>query len=189
MSNAVSVLNGASFDGLAEVKDAGLVGMITLRGDLSSKALAKAVLDVTDCAMPDVRKVAAVDENTVAWMSPDELLIVTDYQNVDAMVAKLSSALAGEHALVVNVSDARSMFTLSGSGTREVLAKVAPVDFSADQFQPGDFRRTRLAQVAGAFWLDEAEQMHIICFRSVGQYVFDLLKVAAHSDAVVGVYT
>lgn len=188
MSNAVSVLNGASFDGLAEVKDAGLVGMITLRGDLSSKALAKAVSDVTDCTIPDVRKITAVNKNTVAWMSPDELLIVTDYQNVDAMVAKLSSALAGEHALVVNVSDARALFTLSGAGARETLAKVAPVDFAPDQFQAGDFRRTRLAQVAGAFWQDDNDMFHVVCFRSVGAYVFDLLKTSAHADSAIGVY-
>lgn len=121
-------------------------------------------------------------------MSPDELLIVTTYEGVDAKVADLSAALAGEHALAVNVSDARAYFTLSGSAAREVLAKVAPVDFAVDQFAPGDFRRTRLAQVASAFWLDDTGVFHIVCFRSVGEYVFNLLKTSADSNAPVGVY-
>ncbi|MBT8155431.1 sarcosine oxidase subunit gamma [Epibacterium ulvae] len=188
MSNAVSVLNGASFTGLAEVKDAGLVGMITLRGDLASKSLAKAVKECTGCAIPGIRKVTQADGTTVVWMSPDELLIVTAYQDVDAKVDALSTALTGAHALVVNVSDARAMFTVSGSGAREVLAKVAPVDFAADQFVPGGFRRTRLAQVAGAFWLDTDACFNIVCFRSVGQYVFDLLTTSADANAEVGVY-
>ena len=44
MFNAVSALQGASFnDGIAEVRELGLRGMITLRGDLSDKKLVKSV--------------------------------------------------------------------------------------------------------------------------------------------------
>ena len=43
MSNLASALNGASFNGLAKVDEAGLVGMITLRGDLGSAKVAAAV--------------------------------------------------------------------------------------------------------------------------------------------------
>ena len=39
MSNPVTATNGAAFTGIATVKDAGLQGMITLRGDLASKTL------------------------------------------------------------------------------------------------------------------------------------------------------
>lgn len=189
MSKAVSVLNGARFSGLAEVADAGLVGMITLRGDLESSAVAAAVQSTTGCDIPAVRKTVEASGNSVSWMSPDELLIVTAYDQVEDLCAKLQEALTQEHALVVNVSDARACFTLSGNGAREVLGKVAPVDFAADQFQPGDFRRSRLAQVAGAFWLDQGGAFHIVCFRSVGEYVFNLLKTAADPDAGVGVYS
>ena len=87
------------------------------------------------------------------------------------------------------MSDARACFTLAGAGAREVLGKVAPVDFAADQFVAGDFRRTRLAQVAGAFWLDAEGAFHIVCFRSVAEYVFNLLKTSADADAAVGVYS
>ncbi|MGR3380616.1 MAG: sarcosine oxidase subunit gamma, partial [Roseovarius indicus] len=42
MSDAVSALKGASFDGTVTVRDAGLQGMITLRGDLGSAKMTKA---------------------------------------------------------------------------------------------------------------------------------------------------
>ncbi|MQY44278.1 sarcosine oxidase subunit gamma [Epibacterium sp. SM1969] len=188
MSNAVSVLNGASYSGLAEVKDAGLKGMITLRGDITSAKLAEAVKTVTGCAVPEVLKATTEGDTTVTWMAPDELLVVTGYEGVEAKVEALNGELKGEHALVVNVSDARAYFTVTGAAAREVLAKLAPIDLSPAKFLPGDFRRTRLAQAAGAFWLDQSESFHIVCFRSVGDYMFNLLKVAADPDSSVGVY-
>lgn len=188
MFNAISALNGASFTGLAELCDAGLRGMITLRADLSSNTVIKCLKKVTGCAMPGAWKAVETPEATVAWMSPDELLIIVPYEAVETMVAQLTKDLAAEHALVVNVSDARACLTLSGVGAREVLAKVAPIDLAPDQFKAGDFRRTRLAQAAGALWLDQSGVFHIVCFRSVGAYVFDLLKVAADPQSAVGVF-
>ncbi|MEM7441658.1 MAG: sarcosine oxidase subunit gamma family protein, partial [Pseudomonadota bacterium] len=94
----------------------------------------------------------------------------------------------GQHALAVNVSDARAIFQVSGPIAREVLAKLAPVDFSREAFRPGQFRRSRLAQVPAAIWADDEDIFRIICFRSVAEYVFNLLKVAAQPGSEVAVY-
>ncbi len=188
MSDLVSALAGARYDGLATVQDAGLQGMITLRGDLSSKTLQKAVKAATGCDLPAQRRIETGDAGAVAWMSPDELLLLVPYEDAGARVAELTQALSGEHALAVNVSDARALFTLSGAGAREVMGKVCPVDFDPAAFAPGDFRRTRMAQVAAAFWLDGNGSFHIVCFRSVADYVFNLLKTSAHPQSTVGVY-
>jgi sarcosine oxidase subunit gamma len=77
---------------------------------------------------------------------------------------------------------------VSGAGAREVLAKLCPVDLSPDAFTPGMFRRTRMAQVPAAFWLDAEDTFHLICFRSVADYAFNLLKTAALPGGEVGVY-
>ncbi len=135
--------------------------------------------------MPDQRQINTEEDGGIAWMSPDELLILCDYAEVTDRLAVLQSALKGQHALAVNVSDARAMFQVSGPHTREVIAKLAPVDMHPDHFKPGDFRRTRFAQVAGAFWLVNEETAQIICFRSVGQYMFDVLNMAAQEGAEV----
>jgi len=188
MSNAVSALGGASFAGLAKVTDTGLGGMITLRGDFASAKFQAAVKAATGTEVPATRKIVFGETGAAAWMSPDELLLLVDYDGVDAVVAKLGEDLAGEHHMAVNVSDARACFSVSGDAACEVIAKVAPVDLDDGQFLAGDFRRTRFAQVAGAFWLDEAGVFHIVCFRSVGEYMFNLLKAAAHPQSKVGVY-
>ncbi|MFW8592838.1 sarcosine oxidase subunit gamma [Cribrihabitans neustonicus] len=188
MSKAVSALNGAQFSGLAKVADAGLQGMITLRGDFAAPALKAAVEAATGAGVPERGRIARSESGAAAWMSPDELLLLVPYAEADAKVAALAEALSGEHALAVNVSDARAFISVAGEGAREVLAKVSPVDFDAAEFQPGQFRRSRLAQVAGAFWMEDDGSFKVICFRSVGEYVFKLLSSAAHPQAKVGVY-
>ncbi len=186
MSEAVSALDGATFEGFAKVEETGLRGMITVRGDLATKEMAAAVKAATGAVVPEQRKVAAGGKGAVAWMSPDELLVVVDYDQAEATVAQLNEVLGGVHALVANVSDARAVFRLSGDGSRDVLAKLAPVDFAQDAFGSGDIRRSRIAQVPAAVWGNDDGSFEVICFRSVAQYVFDVLKISALSGGEVG---
>ena len=68
------------------------------------------------------------------------------------------------------------------------MAKLVPVDMSTQAFVPGQFRRTRMAQVAAAFWMLDEETIRIVCFRSVAEYVFGLLKDAAEPGSEVGFF-
>jgi len=186
MSNARSALSGTHFKGIATVTELGLNGMITLRGDLARPKVKAAVKAVAGVGMPKANTIEATDTHAAAWMSPDELLLLVPYAEATDSVASAVKALGTEHSLVVDVSDARAMFAVSGPRAREVMAKLAPVDLSQEAFQPGMFRRSRLAQVPAAFWMAGEETVHIICFRSVAQYVFDLLCVAAQEGSEVG---
>ncbi len=186
MSEAVSVMNGASFDGAVEVCDAGLKGMITLRGDLGDETLAAGVKAAVGLAMPGTRQIRDGKKGAVAWMSPDELLLIVDYADAPGVVAALETRLKGTHALVVDVSDARAFFTLKGEGVREVIAKGAPADLSLSGLKPGEIRRSRLGQVAAAFWLPQEDVMNVVCFRSVGAFVYSWLCNAAAKDSLPG---
>ena len=186
MSKAVAPLNGAKYEGFVTVQAMGLQGMITLRGDLSSTKVGKAVKAATGQPVPAQRKVAVDGGAGVAWMSPDELLLFVPYAEIDARLDALHKALTGEHFLAVNVSDARAMFHLEGNGAREVIAKLCPVDMSPDAFGPSDFRRSRMAQIPAAFWMPNDVSVQIVCFRSVAEYAFNLLKDAAEPGGQVG---
>lgn len=186
MSNAVSALPGAIADGDVRVAEMGLVGMVTLKADLSAAATKKAVKSATGLDLPDARKMSGGDlSKSVAWMAPDELLILCPHGEADALVATLTKQMGKAHHLAVNVSDARAAFALSGTSgaVRDTLAKLTPADMAA--LATGEMRRTRLAQVAGAIWLPEEGRAHVICFRSVAGYMFDLLSTAAHPGAAV----
>ncbi|MEB8388470.1 sarcosine oxidase subunit gamma [Rhodobacteraceae bacterium KMM 6894] len=188
MSNTVSALNGARATGFAEVREMGLYGMITLRGDLSGKKLIDAAKSAGGTNVPEKGHITLSGAHGIAWMSPDELLILTPYDEVDARLDGITEKLAGTHHLAVNVSDARAIFAVSGKDAlvREALSKLCPVNFSADAFAHGQFRRTRMAQVPAAVWLPQPGEARVICFRSVAQYAFDLLKGATAEGGEVG---
>ena len=189
MSEPVTALKNASYAaGIAEISEVGPMGMITLRGDLSAKTLQKAAIAAGGVNMPDQRGILTEGARGIAWMSPDEVLILCPYDEVHARLADLQETTAKQHALAVNVSDARAVFDLRGARAREVMAKLAPVDFAPGQFGPGMIRRTRLAQVPAAFWMTDETTFRIVCFRSVAQYMFDLLKIAAQPGSEVGAF-
>lgn len=188
MSEAVSALGGASFNGYATVEEIGPQGMITLRGDLGSAKLKAAVKDALGVAVPAPRRIEMAGARGAGWMSPDELLLILPYAEVGDTVAKLTAALAGEHHMAVDVSDARAVFRIGGERAREVIAKLSPVDLAPGVFGPGELRRSRAAQVAAAFWMDEAGTFTLVSFRSVGAYVMGLLTAAATPGGEVGLF-
>lgn len=188
MSESVSAPGGGHFHGLAEIAETGRQGMITLRGDLGAKPFKAAAAGAAGLAMPGANAANVAGENGLCWMSPDEMLVLCPYGDVAARLAAMQKALSKVHALAVDVSDARAVFRVSGSAAREVLAKLCPVDLSPAAFAPGMFRRTRMAQVPAAFWMDDAETFRVVCFRSVADYVFGLFERAADPDSAVGYF-
>lgn len=188
MSEAVPPLGGARFNGLAMIEDAGLMGMITLRGDLASAAMKAAVKTALGLGIPDQRQALSGKGGSALWMSPDELLLICARDGVAQVIASLEKALAGRHFLALNVSDARAVIRVTGAGARETLAKLCPVDLAPGTFTPGMVRRTRLGQIPAAFWLDGRGAFHLICFRSVADYAFGALCDAAAPGGAVGVH-
>ena len=184
MSEPVSALRGKTAPGEVTIRDAGLCGMITLRGDLANKKLQSVCKSVTGQSFPKSGKATVDGTSGLAWMSPDEVLVMVPYDQVGQTVAAIDAALSGQHYLAENVSDARALIYVEGEFAVEVLAKLAPVDLHPETFGPGDFRRTRLGQVAAAFWMVDRDTCQVICFRSVAEYTFDLLAASAKAGRV-----
>lgn len=186
LATPVTALGGARFDGLISVREKPAQGMIALRGDLSAPPIKNAATGIAGLDMPARRVARTEGQRGLLWMAPDELLVLCPYGEVPGAAASMAKVLHGVHALVTDVSDARAMFELRGAGLRDVLAKLTPADMSVTGLPPGELRRSRLAQVPAAFWLDSETSAQVICFRSVARYVFDLLKNAAQPGSAVG---
>ena len=184
MSNAVSALKGAVAPGEVTIREGGLRGMITIRGDLSSTKLQNVCKKISGVAFPKTGQANVNGDNGLAWMSTDELLLLVPHGDTDAAIAQIAKAMKGQHYLAETVSDARALITVEGDYAREVVAKLAPVDLHSDTFKVGDFKRTRLGQVAAAFWLRDDDTIDVICFRSVADYTFELLAAAAKGGRV-----
>jgi sarcosine oxidase subunit gamma len=164
------------------------LGMVTLRGSFADAAFAKAVKAAAGAALPGVRSIVAGRDASVAWMSPDELLILGEPDAAPGIARSLSEALAGQHHLAVDVSDARTAFEIAGRGVREVLAKGSPADLSPAAFGPGDFRRSRIGQLAAAFWMPREDCFRVICFRSLGDHLDLWLRHAARPGSLPCVF-
>ena len=184
MSNIQTAMNGARATGYVDVSEAPATGMITLRGDLADAGVQKVVKSVMGAGVPATLAVTDADAGQILWMSPDELMIVCAYDRADQVVSDLIAALGETHSMVVNVSDARAVFDLNGSATPEIIAKLAPIDMKA--MQAGTVRRTRFAQIPAAFWMTSNDSARIICFRSVGEYMFNQLRNSAQTGFEVG---
>jgi sarcosine oxidase, subunit gamma len=177
MSDPASALGGASFDGLAAIREIGPLGMVTLRARADLVSLPDAVKAAIGVALPEPRRMAEAGDRSVLWMAPDEWLLLMPYPEAEATVADLNGALAGQHALVANVSDARAVFRVEGAMADRVIAKLCPVDLP--MLVDGEVRRTRMAQVACALWRSGPQGITLVTFRSVARYAFDLLANAA----------
>lgn len=176
MSEPVSALNGASYEGFATVRDAGTFGMVTLRVLPDTAGLDEAIREATGCTRPERRRITTAGACSVLWMSPDEYLFIVPRDDAARVVATLNARLAGRHHLAVDVSGARAVFRIEGTRADQVLRKLSPADI--DAMAPDEVRRTRLAQVAAAFWAAD-EGYTLIVFRSVAGYVMNLLSMAA----------
>ncbi len=186
MSEPASALGGAVSEGFARVEEMPPRGMIALRGDLGSGAVKAAVKDALSLDLPGTWRATDAGEAAVCWMAPDELLLMSSYAQAPEIARKLGHFLAGEHHLVADMSDARSLFRVTGLDAREALAKLTPADLSPGAFTPGTFRRTRLAQVPAAIWMRDDTVFEVLCFRSAARYMFDLLTEAAARGGEVG---
>jgi sarcosine oxidase subunit gamma len=181
-----TVLGGATLDPAVRIALRPAPGMVTLRGDLGAAPIREAVLAATGLAMPDRRRIVIAGDQSAAWMSPDEVLLLTAPGRGHQLATALGAALSGVHHLAADVSAARVVFRIEGDGGREVLAKGAPVDLSCAGFAPGDLRRTRLGQVAVAFWMVDAGTIDLVCFRSVADFTARWLAAAAAPGSLPG---
>ena len=120
---------GAS--GTVTVETAGPHGMVTVRGDLTSSTLGEVVSEITGIAVPGRGEARFEDAYGILWMAPDELLVFCPYGEVAESVTKMEAGLEGLHVLVADVSDARSVFTVSGAGIRDGLKSSVSAWFAA----------------------------------------------------------
>ena len=170
-------------DGYVTIRRPDPAGMVTLRGDLAAARVQAAVAAATGCAMPDARRIVTQGDRHLAWMSPDEAMVFCPCDQAATLAVTLTQALAGQVHMALDVSDARVMFELGGDRIREVLSKLTPADVA--RLPLGEVRRSRLGQVAGAFWLTAPDRARIIVFRSVADYAALLLAHAARKGSEI----
>lgn len=156
------------------------LGRLNLRAAADSTAMAMALAGIGGGAwpLPANRWAALEGERQLAWLGPDEALLLCPGEEAPALEARLRAALGEDHAAVTDVSDAASCLRLSGPAVLDVLAKGCPLDLetlperSAVQTLLGHLDMLLLAQSPG-----EVYDLHVRT--SLAAFAWDWLADAA----------
>ncbi len=134
---------------MVELREIDGLHLALLRG--GGPAFRQAVAGVLGAAPPETPN--SVADERLFWLGPDEWLAVTE----EDVCPALEAALAGAHIAIVDVSEARALFELSGPGAPDVLASGCRLDL--ERLRPGGCAQTMLARAqvlleprAGGAW-------------------------------------
>ncbi len=189
MSELISApLAGASFDGLCTIRALPAPGQILIRYEDSADFREK-LRDVLGLCVPEPLRSDINGGEALLWMAPDELLFLCPHDMVGDRLARLNAVFEVWFITITDVSDARAFFDIEGPQLRDVLAKLTPADMAPDAFTPGTVRRSKLAQVAAGYWLRSETAAQVFCYRSVADYAFKVLSLAAAPGGEVGFHS
>ena len=155
-----------------------------LRCDLSDRGLTSRLAKALGVELPGKLRIVTGDGVQVAWMSPDELLLMMD-GDAAATLSSLGDALQDTNHLLADVSAMRVEYEVTGP-VRDVLSKGTPTDVSPGALAVGDFRRSRIGQIQAAFWLTDDSTARIACRRSEAEYLAKWLDAAVSEGSELG---
>ncbi len=116
------------------------------------------------------------------WTAPDTVLLDAGQDDGATWIARLASGLAGRHAAVHALGDARTRFVVAGAAARDVLAKGTGIDLDPRSFPVAEARLTRLAQIPVLIECTHAEPVFaILADRPLETYLWAWLVDAARS--------
>jgi sarcosine oxidase subunit gamma len=157
------------------------VTMVILRVDPSGPG-ARAAAELLGVELPTTASTYAKNGDiTVIWQGPDEWLVTGTALAGPELEARLREAVAEHGGAAVDVSGQRTTLRLSGSHSRDVLAKGCSLDLHPRAFAEGTAAETLLGQ-AGVILLavDGSGADYRILVRSTfARYLADWLLDAA----------
>ena len=126
------------------------MGLINIRGDANDPAFAAAVEKALKLPLPiSANTVAGKTATRMAWLGPDEWLVITKSDAQDRTLKALTKSLKvdGLHSAVTNNSDSRTCIRISGPSARDVLRKGCSIDLHPDRFSTGQCAQTVVSKV------------------------------------------
>jgi sarcosine oxidase, subunit gamma len=157
------------------------VTMVDLHVDPSGPG-ARAAADLLGVELPTTASSYAKNgETTVIWQGPDEWLVTGTALAGPELEARLREAVAEHGGAAADVSGQRTTLRLSGSHSRDVLAKGCSLDLHPRAFAEGTAAETMLSQ-AGVILLavnGSGDDYRILVRSTFARYLADWLLDAA----------
>ncbi len=140
----------------------------------------EAVENAMGLSLPSSSRVANGPGNSIAFrIGPQEWLLHASPEEEDTLVDRLESAVDGEFASVVVVTDAHARFRVSGPDAREVLCQAVAIDLDPRGFEPGRACRCAFGKTSALVHCVSDEPAYDIYVEStLTEYARCLLDVA-----------
>ena len=114
------------------------------------------------------------------WLAPDRWQI--EYPDAPDLARRLADAV-GELGGVIDVSDARAVLCVTGTGSRDVLGRLLPLDLHPHAFEPGRAASSVAAHISVYVrQIDSAPTWQLACLRG---YAEALARAVATAGAVL----
>jgi|AraplaMF_Col_mMF_1032025.scaffolds.fasta_scaffold00132_53 sarcosine oxidase subunit gamma len=121
--------------------------IINIRGDANDNAFTSAVRNATGVDLPlAANTVAAAGDVRILWLGPNEWWVVGTDARRGGLLDGLRQGLSDLHTNVTDVSESRTVITLSGPAARDVLARGLSNDLHPRAFGPGQCLQSSLSR-------------------------------------------
>ncbi|MFM0340015.1 sarcosine oxidase subunit gamma [Paraburkholderia fungorum] len=158
--------------------------LVNVRGDTRDAAFIHAVENVLGCRPPE-RPNTIVQGNgyDMLWLGPDEWLVRSaaahDATRTAPLQAKLGAAFAGVFASAVDIGSGYTVLEISGTRTRDVLARGCPLDLHPTLFGAGQCAQSHYFKASMTLVPTGADSFDIIVRRSFADYFVKIMLDAA----------
>ena len=148
-------------------------GHVNLRGDGTDEAFQAGVERVVGARAPiEPNTVSRIGDMLIAWLGPDEWLVVSPPDGKDGLAAKLQEALTGLHVSVNDISGGQTIIRLHGARARDLLNKGCPLDLHPRAFGAGQCAQSHIAKSnALIIQVDDRPTYDVVVRRSFADYL------------------
>jgi sarcosine oxidase subunit gamma len=148
---------------LQEITERAIVSMATPKE--GKKTLASQIKTVLKIDIPAVGKFSSTDiDNTqLLRIQADQCLVLFDYSGnraVPTFARKIDSAYLSDQ------TDSWVILRLSGSQSREALARICAIDLHSDNFGPGSVTRTLMEHMGAIIICEQENEYTLMALRS-----------------------
>jgi sarcosine oxidase subunit gamma len=133
----------------ARVRELPFLAQIDLRADPSDPALMARIADAVGARPPTEPNTTVISTDgtrQVAWLGPDEWLVIGEPGTAPALESLLRTAIGDARGAVLDVSANRTTISVSGPRARDLLAFGCSIDLDERRFKPGMCVQTLLAR-------------------------------------------
>jgi heterotetrameric sarcosine oxidase gamma subunit len=174
VSNVANGPTAATHTSITELSEISVTHVAARRGARGAMdGIARATLGID---LPSSPRVIEAGAAMVAWAGPEQWLVIQARQGEDDASLQLAKTFGGL-ASVVDVSDSRTIFRISGARPSETLVRSMSIDFEDDVFRPGDVAITHVAHLGVIVWRHpDGSAYDFACARTYARDFLDWIR-------------